>query len=338
TAEAALADLRALAAALRAGQQQPVIVVGARDQRRALTEPAFIGRALELATLEEALVAARAGSGALTYVEGESGGGKSWLLEEVGRRALASSVSVLHGFGLDQSAQQPFQVLSGVARELRSAIRRTPAWAADLAARVGDARASIRAALPDLEPALPVGNQRLHQSHRSLGPEAMGEERTLAALTILLDALGTPERPVIILVDDGQWADEATLRLLDRWQTDPAPTAGRYVMVVVTFRSEEVPAGHPLRRHRPTHHVKLRPFEEDDVRRQLASMAGRLPEDAIQTVSRRANGNPFLVSATLHGMVEAGALTPDAEGWRYDPLKLGDLQASDRVANVLSVR
>jgi two-component system sensor kinase len=334
-AEAALVDLRALAEALRAGQQQPVIVVGARDQRRALTEPAFIGRALELATLEEALVAARAGLGGLTYVEGESGGGKSWLLEELGRRALSSSVSVLHGFGLDQSAQQPFQVLSGVARELRSAIRRTPAWGADLAARVGEAAGSIRAALPDLEAVLPADGQ---QPNLSLGPEAMGEERTLAALTALLDALGTPERPVVVLVDDGQWVDEATLRLLDRWQTEPAPAAGRYVMVVVTFRSEEVPAGHPLRRHRPTHHVKLRPFEEDDVRRQLASMAGRLPEDAIQTVSRRANGNPFLVSATLHGMVEAGALTPDAGGWRYDPLKLGDLQASDRVANVLSVR
>src|SRR5262249_42792926 len=223
----------------------------------------------------------------------------------------------------------------GVAGGLRAAIRRRPAWADDLAARVGEAGGSILAALPDLEPVLPAVDQ---QPHLSLGPEAMGEERTLAALTVLLDALGTAERPVVVLVDDGQWVDEATLRLLDRWQTEAAPVARRHVMVVRTFRYEEEPAGHPLRRHRPTHHGKLSPFEEADVRRQLASMAGRLPEDSIQTVSRRANGNPFVVSATLHGMVETGALTADAEGWRYDPLKLGDLQASEVVANVLTVR
>ena len=88
TAEAALEDLRRISEALGAGVADPAVVVGTRDQRRTLTEPAFIGRARELETLAGALGHVSGGKGELVFVEGESGTGKTKLLDELARRGL----------------------------------------------------------------------------------------------------------------------------------------------------------------------------------------------------------------------------------------------------------
>ena len=53
-----------------------------------------------------------------------------------------------------------------------------------------------------------------------MAPEETGEARTIQALARLLDALGTAERPVLIVIDDCQWADELTYKLIRRWHTD----------------------------------------------------------------------------------------------------------------------
>jgi signal transduction histidine kinase/tetratricopeptide (TPR) repeat protein len=331
TAEGALADLEALATALRSHAPQPEIVVGAKDRRRTLTEPAFIGRAEEIAALEAALAQTRAGRGGLVLVEAESGGGKTWILEEFGKRAVSRGAAILRGRGLDQTAPQPFQMIAGVARELVSGIHAAPAWGQTIARTVGSAAPAICASLPELRPALSV------PENASLGPETFGEQRSLAALSALLDALGSPERPVVLLLDDGQWADEPTLRLLERWQAQSHGDR-RHVMAVLSFRSEEVPGDHPLRAIRPMHHLRPGPFEAEDVRHQVASMAGQIAEPAVQTIIEHARGNPFMAAAILHGLVETGALVSGSDGWSLVPHALAELQASDRVANIVAVR
>ena len=49
-----------------------------------------------------------------------------------------------------------------------------------------------------------------------------------------------------MLLDDCQWADQLTFKVLNSWQRQPE-SAKKAVLVVVAFRSEEVPTGHPLR-------------------------------------------------------------------------------------------
>src|SRR5207244_231252 len=105
---------------------------------------------------------------------------------------------ILRGQGLDRAAQRPFQVLVDVVEGVRAAVALEPELASTLRQRLGDHGEAACAALPELAQVLGM------EARAALGPEAFGETRSLQALAILLDALGTPERPALLLLDDGQ--------------------------------------------------------------------------------------------------------------------------------------
>jgi two-component system sensor kinase len=329
SAAAVLADLNHLAAALERGETDPSMVVGLRDRRRTLTEPVFVGRSAELASLDLLLDQTRRGEGGLVLLEAESGGGKTRLLTELARRASQHGVWVFRGQGLDQAAQRPFQVLAGVAAELVAAARSYADHVTRIRERLGDQRQAAGAALPELTAIL---DTRLAEP---LGPETFGQVRNLQGLSALLDALGSPERPALVLLDDCQWADDLTLRLLGNWlRRRDLDQYQRHVLVVVAFRSEEVPPDHVLRTlHAP--HLKLPPFSTDDVRRLAESMAGPLPQEALALVERFSEGSPFLASAVVQGLVESGALVCGPEGWRIEALALAGVQSSRHAAAFL---
>jgi two-component system sensor kinase len=334
SAEAVLADLFLIADALDAGQAEPPLVVGLRDRRRTLTQPAFVGRYRELAALEIQLERAGEGEGGLVFLEAESGGGKSRLLEELAQRGAHQGFWVLRGQGVEQTAQRPFQVLAGVANELSTAAR-TNGDLDPIRQRLGEQAKAVCAALPELAPTLGV------QTTERLGPETFGQVRTLQALVSLLDALGSSEHPALVVLDDCQWADELALRLLSQWQRRGLfePGVRRQVLVVVAFRSEEVAAGHFLRGLQPALHLRLPPFEAADVRRLAESMAGPLPEAVLTVVEQLSEGSPFLATAVLQGLFESGAMLPaEPTGWEVDSLALADVQSSRHAAAFLARR
>src|SRR4029079_16706965 len=90
TADAVLHDVRAILAGLERGEADPVVVVGAHDDRRTLSDPAFVGREKELQALDASLAATTVGRGAVVLLEGESGGGKTRLLKEAAQRAAGT--------------------------------------------------------------------------------------------------------------------------------------------------------------------------------------------------------------------------------------------------------
>jgi len=333
TAEGVLADLTTLARLLREGEHDPTLVLGASDRRATLTEPAFVGRREELAELLAASRAATTGHGGVVLVEADSGGGKSRLLDEIAARAVDADTLVLRGQGVDQAARRPFQVLEGVAAGLRDAVHRDRALGDRLRTRLVDDRAVLFSVLPALRD---VVGEPAADELAQLGPEAYGEARALAALGRLTDVLGSQQRPALVLLDDCQWADEPTIRLLARWQRE---LAGRevHVLVVVAFRSEEVPDGDPLR-DTSRHRVVLAPFGESDVRGLVESMAGQVPPAALGLVTELAGGSPFMASAVLRGLVESGALFHDGQAWRMDETLMADVQSSREAATFLTRR
>ncbi|HEV3024512.1 MAG TPA: AAA family ATPase, partial [Pirellulales bacterium] len=344
TADAVLADAKQLAAALAKGNADPQLVVGLHDRRRTLTEPAFVGRDLELAPLDAQLSCARRGEGGLVLVEAESGGGKTRLLLELAQRSARQGFRVFRGQGLDQAAQRPFQVLVGVAAELIRQARSEREQQQELQFSLGDHRDAVCAAIPELAEILGTPSTAL------LGPETFGQARTVQALASLLDALGTPECPALVLLDDCQWADEQTLQLLDAWQqrrsqwpgTTPssppyeggARGGGGHVMVLAAYRSEDVFGDHFLRTA-PAVRVILAPFAAKEVRRLAESMAGPLPDEAVAVVEHLSEGSPFMAAAVLQGLVESGALIPEPTGWRVESLALADVQSSRHAAAFL---
>ncbi|MDQ3643633.1 MAG: DUF2791 family P-loop domain-containing protein, partial [Actinomycetota bacterium] len=262
SARAALADLDLIANALEAGDPDPRVVVGAHDIRRTLTPPAFVGREAELAAIEVQLDEARQGRGRLVLLEGESGGGKTKLLEELAQRSAEQGIWVLRGQGVDQMAQRPLRMLDGVVQEVVRRAAEDP----DFANAVADVLGAHLEALVDALPAL-AGTLGPAEAG-SLGPEAYGEARSLPALTAFLDALGTAAPPAMVVLDDCQWADELTLKVISHWSNHRSPTdEPRHVMLVAAFRSEEAPPGHPLRRLDASAHVALPPLAGRDMHR-----------------------------------------------------------------------
>jgi signal transduction histidine kinase/tetratricopeptide (TPR) repeat protein len=330
SAGAVLADVDELRTRLAAGEPDPPITVGAHDHRPTLTEPAFVGRSADLAVLSEEARSTRAGNGGLILLEAESGGGKSRLLEEFGRRCAQEGCWVLTGQGIDQAASRPFTLLDGVADGVLARAHRDEQFAARLRTDLADAELAINAALPALRPVLGAGDDEL------LGPEEHGEHRSVQALTRLLDSLGDAERPAVVLLDDCQWADELTVSLLNAWQREEVQ-GPRHALVVVAFRSEEVAEDAPLRRI-PGLRMRLRPFDDETVRGLVESMAGAVPPEVLALVQRLSVGSPFMASAVLRGLVEAGALTHDGTDWTVDRTSLARAQSSHEAATFLTRR
>ncbi len=240
---------------------------------------------------------------------------------------------VYRGQGSEQVGRHPFQLLDGIISQLSVAVRSNPDLAAEVGRRLGEHRDAAIAAAPEL--AAVLGWQSLNL----LGPEAFGEARSIEALAHFLNALGTPESPALVVLDDCQWADELMNRLIVHWQAERGDAkASGHVLVVAGFRSEEVAEDHVLRRSRPALHLRLSHFEPADVRQLVESMAGPLPDTAVNEVVARADGCPFMASAVLRGMVESGALAAEADGWRIEPLAMADLRSSSWAGGFLSRR
>ena len=331
SAAALLGDLSAVLRAVEAGEPEPRLVVGRLDQRRTLTDPAFVGREAELERLTQVVQELGAGRGGLVLLEAESGGGKSRLLTEVAQRAVRSGVTLLRGQATAQAGQRPFMLLHGVADDLLDVVRQDPTAIPALVEELGSAAPDVARALPELRVLLGVGEPE------ETGPEQFGEQRSLAALHRLLRVLGTPQRPVLLVLDDCQWADALTVRLLEQLFAEP-DGASCALAVLAAFRSEEVPLGHPLRRIAGSHSVALGPLSPVAMTSLAESMAGPLPPVALETVVRLADGSPFMGAAVLRGLVETGALIGGSQGWTVDEAQLGSVQTARRAAAVLVQR
>jgi diguanylate cyclase (GGDEF)-like protein/PAS domain S-box-containing protein len=327
TASAVSSDMRLIAERLSAGDRDPVLVIGRTDRRDSLTEPAFVGRDHELSLFSRALAAVEKGRGGALVVEAESGGGKSRLLGEWIRAAESNGAMVLRGQGAARVAQRPFLLLDGVVRDLMSQA------GADTRERVeralGESLGAVAAALPTLAEGFgwSVDSQ--------VGPEEYGEQRSVAALVTLLDALGHPDRPAVVVLDDCQWSDTLTTRLLLRW-AESLNGHPCHVLVVVAYRSEEVGGEHPLRQLGPLAVASLGPLGPAAMRELAESMAGPLPAEAHAVLGRLADGSPFMAGAVLRGLLECGALVAQAGGgWGIDHDALRDVQAARRSGAVL---
>ncbi len=334
SAAAMLRDIRLLEEALKSGDTEPALVVGASDRRQTLTEPAFVARNEELSAIDDVLAGGRRGDGQLILLEGKSGGGKTRLLTEVMQRSAQEGMWILRGNGSTEVGREPFHILEGLVEEFLAVARNDSRTVARVLQRLGHRAEAVVAALPRLAEVLGSHNDR------PLGPEAFGEARSIEALARFLDAIGDECRPALIILDDCQWADELALKLLARWSSSLHGNipGRRHVTVIASFRAEDVAEDHLLRQLTPGLHTRLSLFPDEGIRQIVESMAGPLPDEAVAIITRLAEGSPFMASAVIRGMVESGALVAEGNGWTVEPLAMADMQSSSHAAAFLARR
>ncbi|MET4637962.1 AAA family ATPase [Mycetocola sp. 2940] len=259
--------------------------------RSPAASPSMIGRESELAHLRAALDDTRKGRPRGVVVSGEAGIGKTRLLEEFLAQASAEAI-VLTGQCVDLGAVgAPYAPIKGVLRGLIDQIGPDAVLEAG-----GPGRSALTALLPELG---------VHQGGDSRSGDGqvdrteVGPNRLHETVAVVLETV-SQRSPVVIVIEDLHWADDATLNLL-RFLLR-ALNRGR-ILVVLSFRSEDVPRGHPLRsliseleRSRSVSRVDIQRLGREDVRRQVHEILGTLPDDeAFDSVFNRSEGIPFFV-------------------------------------------
>jgi predicted ATPase len=268
-----------------------------RPMGRTLVSPVFVGRDAELAALTAALDAAVAGEPTVVLLGGEAGVGKTRLVEEAAGRANDAGARVLAGSCIEMGGEGlPFGPLAHV---FRSLMRDTSPE--ELDAFVGPARSELARVLPDLDP----------DSAPSAAPLGEGGTARLLELVVGVIERLAADRPLMFVIEDLHWADRSTLDLVALLVR--ALHADR-VLVVASFRTDELHRSHPLRplvtgweRVRAVQRIELGRLGRAEVAQQLEAILGAPPSPRlVDQVHERSEGNAFLVEEIL-GAVQSGA-------------------------------
>ena len=281
-----------------------------------LPATALIGREHETAELESLIAAAREGHGAVVLVAGEAGFGKSRLVDEA---AASSGLTVLAG----ASRQEALSPYAAIVAALRTLLRAHPGALRDLGPLTG----FLTPLLPELGMPPPSG--------------AGGDSATLLeAFRTTFHGLARTE-PIVLVLDDLHWADDATLSLLPAL-ADGIDELG--LLVLGAYRSDELPRGHPLRRIRrelrrvgELQELVLEPLAAPDTAAVASAVLGSRPAPALAAlVYERTNGIPFFIEELCAALAASDRLVRG--NGRVELERGSDLPVPESVRDAVLVR
>jgi ATP/maltotriose-dependent transcriptional regulator MalT len=255
--------------------------------------PTLVGRERELAVIRHSLDAAFAGKGSLVLISGEAGIGKTTLAESVCREAADAGALVLVGRCYDLTETPPY----GPWVEL-----------------FGQYIQSDTLPLPDAF--------ARHGAVGEVTSQAVLFQQVLDFFTAL-----AAEHPLLLLLDDFHWADPASLdllRFLARSLSDLP------IVILVTYRSDELTRRHPLYQLLPTlvressaDRLDLHALDRAAIRTLVATRYP-LPDAEAERLTTylhaRTEGNALFVGELLRTLMEEGVLLQTDGGWQLGEL------------------
>ncbi|WP_320782494.1 helix-turn-helix transcriptional regulator [Streptomyces sp. CRN 30] len=249
--------------------------------------PVFVGRADELAVLNDALVrAGRGGEPQALLLGGEAGVGKTRLVEEFATAACAQGAVVALGGCVEIGADGlPFAPFSTALRALRRVLPE------ELSAAAAGQEEELARLLPELA--------ETGTTSRGGRPDEGDTARLFELAARLLERVAA-RRTVLLVLEDLHWADASTRHLLAYLLR--TLRAGRLV-VLATYRSDDIHRRHPLRpllaeldRLRTVHRIDLGRFTREEVARQIAGILDDEPDARrVDDIYARSDGNAFFV-------------------------------------------
>ena len=321
------ADLDRLAEALARGEPEPRFPLAERDVAAGLQLPhQLYGRERERAVLERELLAViETGRRRLVLVSGPPGAGKSALLRSfdplLGRHRGSLGLGHFeHGSG---DGEQPYRgfvealagILAQILTESDDALR---SWRSRLLAALGPIAGVVGDLIPEL--ALIVGELE------PVPELELGEARNRLhlALTRFVATLADAG-PVVLVLDDLQWADAASLELLGSLMLDTSAP----VLFVGAYRSEDVDEAHPLEvlaaelgsDALPVTRLSVPPLSNRAVEELLVDVLGRAREHVVplaELIGRKTDNNPLLIRQYLVMLADAGLIRPAVGGWAWE--------------------
>lgn len=315
---------------------------------RFLMSQKLYGRAHEVAALLNAferVCQGRAAPASMMLVTGYSGIGKTSLIQELYKPIIRTRGYFIAG-KCDQVVRSvPFdaliQAFRGLVRQLLTESEaQLVAWRDRLLQALGTQGGVLTEVIPEIE--LIIGRQP--------PPPALGPAEALNRFQLVLQhfvgALARPEHPLVVFLDDLQWADAATLSLLQPLLTGHAAPA---LFVMGAYRDHEVDASHPLQRTLNAlelagvelPRVVLGPLQLADLTLLLCDTLRSEPvaaEPLARLVLEKTGGNPFFVIQFLKALHQEGFITFDYEHccWTYRLDAIARAPLTDNVIDLMT--
>lgn len=319
--------------------------VGDRPQRRQpqrekpvtgplASPPVFVGRTRELARLDAALELAAAGKGQIVFVTGAAGSGKTALLDAFARRGLAAHADLLvvnSSGNAYTGLGTPYWLFIEILRQLHSGAANGAALSLSQVHHLDMAHPgivqSLAKAAPDLERFISGGRH-------TGGGSGLEQAGLFDQLTRALQAVAS-HHPLVIVLDDLQWADRNSLNLLFYLGRR---LSGQRILIVGTFRSDVLDQGyaslaylheqdvgerHPLvalvhevQRHLGDICIDLARAEgQDFIAALVDAEPNRLGAEFREILYRHTGGHALFTTELLRGMQERGDLVRDTQGY-----------------------
>ena len=286
-----------------------------------LTTP-LIGRKRELEALTTLVEELQTGRGAIAALVGEPGIGKSRLLADVHEASRDQPVVWAEGRAASHTTDQPFSLIRSLLSELMGInphdtpaiidlkIERelTPLFDRDL----GDIWPAIALLLG--APLPPAYADRLE----GLEPDALKRGMT-NAFCQLVEAKAA-KQALVLAFDDLHWADPSSIDLL---QTLLIATERVPLLIALLFRPDRESRVWDLKAYTERdfghryHEIALQSLSEEESRELIETILSdrNLPQDLLQMLREKSEGNPFFLEELIQDLIETGALVKQEDGW-----------------------
>jgi predicted ATPase/signal transduction histidine kinase len=346
SADGLLHDLQRLRGELQQGRSD-VFELGDRDFAARLAAPSrLVGRGAELATLLNAFSDAMHSPRHTVLVDGTAGVGKNALINEL--RLVVAQAGGWFVHGKSDQYQRDGSTEGAVTQALRGLGRLLLAQSGDAVALqrqrilqgVGLNAGRITRASPEF--ALLLG---VHADVPEIDPR-QAELQLQHAMLDLLKAVASPKCPLVVVVDDLQWAEATSLRLFERMMVD---TELRGLLLVGAYRSEEVNAGNVLapmiarwqQLNPPPSQIALANLNLTGMTEMIGQMLRLAPgpsRELAQALNVLTAGNPFDTIEMLNALRSDGILSLGESGWHWDEAKVRSFVGRGNVVDLLAAR
>lgn len=301
-----------------------------------LSEPAFVGREIELQQLEQLLESAIEGKGKTVFVSGEAGSGKTRIAREFLNTAKRRGAAVMAGWCLSD-AQVPFfpfiEAFNSYSYACAEKENLLQPQLAQVALGAGTPQIDVGVEERGIPPWL-TGSKATEKPGKPplLSPQAW-KDHLFAVAAKTLQTIAN-QAPLVLFIEDLHWADSASLALLH--YISRVVNDRERVLVLATFRSEELTAdaeGHP---HPLDETLRLMGREELFIEVKLSSLnralvsemaenmiGGHLEQKFAERLASESRGSPLFVVESLRMLYERKSLIQENNEWRLAVDELG---------------
>ncbi|MBD2338169.1 AAA family ATPase [Calothrix sp. FACHB-156] len=320
--------------------------IGKRDVcDRFLIPEKLYGREAEVSTLLQAFERIANGNSEMMLVAGFSGIGKTAVVNEVHKPITRQQGYFIKGKFDQFNRNIPFSAFVQVFRDLMGQLlaesdTQLQIWKNKIIGALGDNAQVIIEVIPELERIIGV---------QPPAPELSGtaaQNRFNLLLEKFIQVFTTAEHPLVIFLDDLQWADSASLKLIELLMGE---SSTGHLLLIGAYRDNEVFAAHPLmltldaiaKAQAKVNTITLKPLSQPSLNQLVADTlhcAAILAQALTELIYQKTQGNPFFATQFLKGLHQDGLITFDSQTryWQCDITQVSAAALTDDVVQFMA--